>query len=113
VDVFTKRNAIVGYATMKAASHYLERRRKAKVRARAKAEAQAKLRSAWKPMLVVGLGLVSFGVLAGFAYAWRKSSAVAAQIEDEASEVLESVVDEAEASEDLVEEAATGPVPAA
>lgn len=115
MDVFTKRNAVVGYATMKAASHYLERRRKARARARAKAKAkaQAKFRSSWKPALVVGLGLVSFGILAGLAYAWRKSSATAAQIEGEGSEVPEAVVEESEAAEDLVEETATEPVPAA
>jgi hypothetical protein len=113
VDVFTKRNAVVGYATVKAASHYLERRRKARAKARAKAEAEAKLRRAWKPALVVGLGLVSFGILAGVAYAWRKSSAAAAQVEGEVSEVLEAVVEEAEAAGDLAEEAASEPIPAA
>lgn len=116
MDVFTKRNAVVGYATLRAASHYVERRRKARARARAKAEAQEKLRSSWKPALYVGLGLVSFGILAGLAYARRKSSARATQVVEEATDamaaevgaVAEELSDEAEP---LIE-AATEPVSA-
>ena len=113
MNVFSKKHAIIGYATVKAASHYLERRRKARTRAKAKAEAEAKLRKTWKPALFVGLGLVSLGILTGTAYAWRKSSAAAAQIEDGASEALEAVAEEAEAAQELVEELASEPVPAA
>jgi hypothetical protein len=52
-------------------------------------------------------------MLAGLAYAWRKSSAAVAQIEGEESEAPEAVVEESGAAEDLVEETATEPVPAA
>ena len=51
MTIFTKRNALVGFATLKAISR-LRARRKPK-------------RSAWKLALLVVLGLVSLGVLAG------------------------------------------------
>jgi hypothetical protein len=52
VSIYNKRNAAVGYITLKAASRALKRRRK---------------RSGAKVALLVILGLVSVGVLAGFA----------------------------------------------
>jgi hypothetical protein len=52
VSIFNKRNAAVGYITLKAASRALKRRRK---------------RSGAKVALFVILGLVSAGVLAGLA----------------------------------------------
>jgi len=55
VTIYTKRNALVGYVTLKAASRALERRRR------------RKKRDAWKIVLLVVLGLVSLGILAGLA----------------------------------------------
>ena len=55
MTIFTKRNAVVGYVTLKAASRALERRRR------------RKKRDAWKIVLLVVLGLVSLGILAGLA----------------------------------------------
>jgi uncharacterized membrane protein len=51
--VFNKRNAAVGYITLKAVSRKLARRRK---------------RSGLKVALFVSLGIVSLGVLAGLAF---------------------------------------------
>jgi hypothetical protein len=53
VSIFNKRNAIVGYATIKAAPRVLERRRKR--------------RSGLRLGLYIGLGLVSVGILAALA----------------------------------------------
>jgi uncharacterized membrane protein len=53
VSVFNKRNAAVGYIALKVASRKLRRRRK---------------RSGAKVALIVGLGIVSVGVLAGLAF---------------------------------------------
>lgn len=53
MSIFNKRNAAVGYITLKAASRALERRRKR--------------RSGRKLGLYVGLGLVSVGILAAVA----------------------------------------------
>ena len=55
MTIYTKRNALVGYVTLKAASRALERRRR------------RKKRDAWKIVLLVVLGLVSLGILAGLA----------------------------------------------
>ena len=51
MSIFTKKNAAVGYITLKAASRALERRRRK--------------RSGLRLVLYVALGLISFGVLAG------------------------------------------------
>jgi hypothetical protein len=53
VSIFTKKNAAVGYITLKAVSRARERRRRK--------------RSGLKFALYLGLGIVSLGVLAGFA----------------------------------------------
>ncbi len=53
MSIFTKRNAAVGYITLKAASRALERRRRK--------------RSGLKLALYLALGLVSLGILAGLA----------------------------------------------
>lgn len=53
MSVFNKRNAAVGYIALKVASRKLRRRRK---------------RSGAKVALIVGLGIVSVGVLAGLAF---------------------------------------------
>jgi len=57
VTIYTRRNALVGYVTLKAASRALERRRRRKQLER----------NAWKIVLLVVLGLVSLGILAGLA----------------------------------------------
>ena len=54
MNVFNKRNALVGFLTLKAASRALGRRRRRK-------------RSGLKLVLFLVLGLVSLGVLAGLA----------------------------------------------
>ncbi|OFW71360.1 MAG: hypothetical protein A2Y55_03970 [Actinobacteria bacterium RBG_16_68_12] len=57
MTIYTKRNALVGYVTLKAASRALERRRRRKQLGR----------NAWKIVFLVVLGLVSLGILAGLA----------------------------------------------
>jgi hypothetical protein len=53
VSIFNKRNALVGFVTLKAAS-----------RARRRMLSRKQKRSAWKLPVLLGLGIVSFGVLA-------------------------------------------------
>jgi len=100
VSIFTKRNAAVGYLTLRA----LDRRRRR--------------RSGLKLGLYVALGLISFGILAGAAaVAMRRHGGTAA---DETAEETdeESIMDEAESDEaesEIVGEyvtAAPEPIPA-
>lgn len=55
MSVFNRRNALVGYVALRAASRALERRRR------------GKRRGALRRGLTIGLGIVSLGVLAGLA----------------------------------------------
>jgi hypothetical protein len=86
VSVFTKRNAAVGYVTLKAASRVLERRRRR--------------RSGPKLGLYVALGLISLGILAGVV-------AVLARRRRGVSEVAEEAAADAEDAAAVVEEAAS------
>jgi ABC-type spermidine/putrescine transport system permease subunit II len=63
MTVFNRRNAVVGFATMKAASHMLERRRRRRSAAR----------NRLKVALFVTLAVVSVGILAGVAAAFLKA----------------------------------------
>lgn len=88
--VFTKRNALVGFLTLKAASRALKRRRHR--------------RSGARIVLLVSLGLVSLGLLAGLAVVARR------QREDGRSESAE----QREAAEPVAaEQAVPEPSPAA
>ena len=74
MSVFTKRNAAVGYITLKAASRALERRR-------------SRRRSGLKLALYIALGLISVGILAGVAaVAMRRHGGTAEPGGDSASE---------------------------
>ncbi len=84
MNIFTKRNALVGYVALKAAS---------KVRGRRKHR-----RNAWKLPLLVVLGLVSLGVLAGIAAAVMHRQRESGQLEEHA-ETAEEVQPAAEAPE--------------
>jgi hypothetical protein len=63
MTVINRRNAVVGFATLKAASHMLERRRRRRSAAR----------SRFKVALFVTLAIVSVGILAGVAAAFLKA----------------------------------------
>jgi len=63
MTVINRRNAVVGFATLKAASHMLERRRRRRSAAR----------SRLKVALFVTLAIVSVGILAGVAAAFLKA----------------------------------------
>ena len=101
MSIFNKRNAAVGYITLKAASRALERRR-------------SRRRSGLKLALYVALGLISVGILAGVAAVAmrRHGGTVEEPEEDSASE------DEAEshgAENEIVGEYVTAtpePIPA-
>ena len=102
MSIFTKRNAAVGYITLKAASRALERRRKK--------------RTGLKLGLYVALGLVSVGILAGVVFVvTRRHNGAAA----DATEEVSASIDEAEREEtesEIVGEyvtAAPEPIPAA
>ncbi|HWQ24117.1 MAG TPA: hypothetical protein VNK94_08440 [Gaiellaceae bacterium] len=72
--VFTKRNALVGFLTMKAASRALKRRRR---------------RNGARIVLLVSLGLLSLGLLAGLAVVARRQRGEGRselQVEGEAAE---------------------------
>jgi hypothetical protein len=102
VKVFTKKNAIVGYATIKA----LEKRA-------AKAARKERKRRPRLP-LYFALGLVSFGILAAVAaYASRRrSSEVIDETQPEVAPPLEETAEVmAEEASELVE-AAAEPTPA-
>ena len=73
MSVFNKRNALIGFVTVKAASRWLERRRKPR-------------RSGLKIAGIVALGLVSVGIVAAVAAVLRRrgdGEVEAAQLEDE------------------------------
>lgn len=97
VSIFTKRNAAVGYLTLRA----LERRRRR--------------RSGLRLGLYVALGLISFGILAGaVAVALRRHGGTAAEETDEepfATDEAESYAAEAEIVGEYVT-AAPEPIPA-
>lgn len=99
VSIFNKRNAAVGYITLKAASRALERRRKR--------------RSGLKLGLYIGLGLVSVGILAAVAaIALRRQNGAAA---DEPEEESASPNVEREDESEIVGEYVTAtpePIPA-
>jgi hypothetical protein len=73
VNVFTKRNAAVGYVTLKAASRMLERRKRR--------------RNDRKLGLYVALGLISLGILAGVVAVLARRRRGAAEVAEEAAEV--------------------------
>jgi hypothetical protein len=87
--VFTKRNALVGFLTMKAASRALKRRRR---------------RNGARIVLLVSLGLVSLGLLAGVAVVARRQREEGRSESEATREAAEPV-----AAEPVVPE----PVPAA
>ena len=87
MNVFTKRNAAVGYVTLKAASRMLERRKRR--------------RNDLKLGLYVALGLISLGILAGVV-------AVLARRRRGASEVAEEAAEVGEEAAAVAEEAASG-----
>ena len=73
MNVFTKRNAAVGYVTLKAASRVLERRRRR--------------RNDHKLGLYVALGLISLGILAGVVAVLARRRLGASEVAEEAAEV--------------------------
>ena len=100
MSVFTKRNAAVGYITLKAVSRALERRRRR--------------RSGLRLGLYIALGLISVGILAGVAVvAMRRQSGTAEEPEEGSSAAAEAESDEADS--EIVGEyvtAAPEPIPA-
>ena len=97
MNIFTKRNALVGYLTLKA--HSRARRRWARRRER---------RSTWKLVTLVVLGVLSVGVLAAIAaVAFRRPRDEQAFGGGEAAEETEAI----EPVEDAFP-AATEPIPA-
>jgi len=101
VSIFNKRNAAVGYLTLKA----LDRRRRR--------------RSGFKLGLYIALGLISFGILAGAAaVAMRRHGETAAEETAEETDEESITADEAESDEvesEIVGEyvtAAPEPIPA-
>ena len=93
MSIFTKRNAAIGYLTLKA----LERRRKR--------------RSGAKLGLYIALGLVSFGILAGVAAVVARRSGTSVADSEDGSADAESD----EADDEIVGEyvmTATEPIPA-
>lgn len=101
MNVFTKRNAAVGYITLKAASRALERRR-------------SRRRSGLKLALYIALGLISVGILAGVAaVAMRRHGGAAEKPGGDSATEDEAESDEAES--EIVGEyvtAAPEPIPA-
>jgi hypothetical protein len=102
VSIFTKRNAAVGYITLKAASRALERRR-------------SRRRSGFKLGLYIALGLISFGILAGVAAVAlrRRGGAAVERPEEESTMTDDAESDDAEG--EIVGEYVTGapePIPA-
>ena len=97
MSIFTKRNAAIGYLTLRA----LERRRRR--------------RSGLKLGLYVALGLISFGILAGAAaVAMRRHGGTAAEETDEES-ITANEAESDEAETEIVGEyvtAAPEPIPA-
>ena len=101
MSIFTKRNAAVGYITLKAASRALERRR-------------SRRRSGLKLALYIALGLISVGILAGAAaVAMRRHGGTAEEPEGDSATEDDAESDEAES--EIVGEhvtAAPAPIPA-
>jgi hypothetical protein len=84
VSIFNKRNAAVGYITLKAASRALERRR-------------SRRRSGLKLALYIALGLISVGILAGVAaVAMRRHGGTAEGPEEDSATGDEAESDEVE-----------------
>jgi hypothetical protein len=84
MSIFNKRNAAVGYITLKAASRALERRR-------------SRRRSGLKLALYIALGLISVGILAGVAaVAMRRHRGTAEGPEEDSATEDEAESDEAE-----------------
>jgi hypothetical protein len=101
VNVFTKRNAAVGYVTLKAASRMLERRKRR--------------RNDRKLGLYVALGLISLGILAGVVAVLARRRRGASEVAEGASEVAEEAAEVAEEAAEVgadaaavAEEAASG-----
>jgi hypothetical protein len=97
MSIHTRRNSLVGYTVLRVLERKLERRRRRR-------QLQ---RNAWKIALVVGLGIVSLGILAGIAgVAFRRQQADA--------DVLEELAEDAEEDEsEVVGEVVTAPEPIA
>jgi len=95
VNVFTKRNAAVGYVTLKAARRMLGRRRRR--------------RSALRLSAYVALGLVSAGILAGLVALLVRRSHAQAEGEEPAAEAEAGA--EAEGESEIVGEYVTTPEP--
>jgi hypothetical protein len=87
MTVFNRRNALVGFVTLKAASRYLERRRRR--------ERLGRLKIA----LLVTLGVVSAGILLGVAAAYLRSRrSELEELEETAGEVMDEIVAEADST---------------
>jgi hypothetical protein len=82
-DIFTKRNAVVGFVALKAISRALEHRRR-----RRQLE-----RNAWKLGLLLALGLVSVGLFAALAVILRRQRDARLQSETAAEEIAEEAAD--------------------
>jgi hypothetical protein len=93
VNVFTKRNAAVGYVTLKAASRVLERRRRR--------------RNDHKLGLYVALGLISLGILAGVVAVLARRRRGASEVAEEAAEVAAEAAEVGEEAAAVAEEAAS------
>jgi len=93
VSIFTKRNAVIGYLTLKALKHRRKRRSGAKLG------------------LYIALGLVSFGILAGVAaVVARRSGTSVADAEDAAADAESDEADDEIVGEYVM--TATEPIPA-
>ena len=117
MKVFTKRNAVVGYVTIRAATRALEQKAMKKKKTQKK---RNKKRGSSKLALYLALGIVSLGILAAVAaFATRRKRGAGAPLE-EAEQDLASSLDEAtqavdDAAADVANEvsaAAPEPVPA-
>ena len=90
MKIFTKRNALVGYVTLKAQSrarrHYLRRQKK---------------RSGLKLVTLLVLGILSVGLLIAFAGVLHRRSRDGEALEDVADQVEIVVDDLAEATESI------------
>ncbi|HET9460908.1 MAG TPA: hypothetical protein VFO56_03140 [Gaiellaceae bacterium] len=93
MSIFTKRNAVIGYLTLKALKHRRKRRSGAKLG------------------LYIALGLVSFGILAGVAaVVARRSGTSVADAEDAAADAESDEADDEIVGEYVM--TATEPIPA-
>ena len=96
MNVFTRRNALVGFITLKA----LERRRRRQRAARG-------LRIA----LLVVLGIVSVGILAGVAAAYMRKRGQELELADDLEEAVEAVEADAEDAAAEIDAAIAEPIP--